>query len=261
MAFDAADYRRASARLDVPELNIMAMAAVESSGETSWTLPDGRLVVPARFEAHIFGKETNYRFNASHPDLSSYTWRPELAARTRAGAWDQIERARALDRDAANSSTSFGAFQIMGFHWHRLGFPGVEAFVASQRADDDDGQMDAFAAFVDADDVLQHALKVGDFDTVETIYNGGGQGGRYAQQIRDWLASHAGVAAPQVPRPLRRGDQGADVAALQGALGIRADGDFGPATEQAVRLFQETHDLVVDGIAGTMTKRALGLVK
>ena len=84
--FDTADYQRAAARLDVPVAHIMAMAAVESAGETLWTV-NGKEVPPVRFEAHWFGKLTGYRFNDEHPDLSSVSWNPTLAAGTRAGAW------------------------------------------------------------------------------------------------------------------------------------------------------------------------------
>jgi lysozyme family protein len=53
--------------------------------------------------------------------------------------------------------------------------------------------------------------------------------------------------------------RGADVAALQRALGITADGIYGPKTRRAVRAFQRAHGLVVDGIAGPRTLAALGL--
>jgi peptidoglycan hydrolase-like protein with peptidoglycan-binding domain len=52
-------------------------------------------------------------------------------------------------------------------------------------------------------------------------------------------------------RPLlRRGDEGAAVTDLQRLLGITADGDFGPATDRAVRAFQKAHGLDVDGVVG-----------
>jgi len=58
----------------------------------------------------------------------------------------------------------------------------------------------------------------------------------------------AGVAVPS-----------SAVAALQRALGVSVDGDFGPITEQAVESFQSAHGLAVDGIVGPLTRAALGL--
>lgn len=64
---------------------------------------------------------------------------------------------------------------------------------------------------------------------------------------------------------LRKGSKGADVKALQEALialgyscgSWGADGDFGTATENAVKAFQKAHGLTVDGIAGAKTYAAL----
>jgi hypothetical protein len=52
---------------------------------------------------------------------------------------------------------------------------------------------------------------------------------------------------------------GSSVAALQQALGIPADGIYGPQTRKAVRRFQRSKGLAVDGIAGPQTLAALGL--
>jgi resuscitation-promoting factor RpfB len=52
---------------------------------------------------------------------------------------------------------------------------------------------------------------------------------------------------------------GVTVAALQRALGVPADGVYGPQTRRAVRRFQRANGLVVDGIAGPQTLAALGL--
>jgi cell wall-associated NlpC family hydrolase len=57
---------------------------------------------------------------------------------------------------------------------------------------------------------------------------------------------------------LRVGSRGASVAAVQRALGVAADGVFGPITKAAVMRFQSAHGLVADGIVGPITSGALG---
>ncbi len=57
-------------------------------------------------------------------------------------------------------------------------------------------------------------------------------------------------------QPAMRGD---DVAAVQTALGIAADGVFGPATAAAVAAFQRSKGLSADGAVGPATLAALGL--
>jgi cell wall-associated NlpC family hydrolase len=49
------------------------------------------------------------------------------------------------------------------------------------------------------------------------------------------------------------------VRALQRALGVSADGVFGPATERALKRWQRAHGLMADGIAGPQTRAKMGL--
>jgi cell wall-associated NlpC family hydrolase len=58
---------------------------------------------------------------------------------------------------------------------------------------------------------------------------------------------------------LRSGSRGTSVAAAQRALGLPADGVFGPQTRKAVRAYQRAHGLIVDGRIGPQTRAALGL--
>lgn len=59
---------------------------------------------------------------------------------------------------------------------------------------------------------------------------------------------------------VRLGSTGEWVVKLQEALGITADGKFGPRTEAALVAFQDAYGLEPDGVAGRNTYRALGLI-
>ena len=56
---------------------------------------------------------------------------------------------------------------------------------------------------------------------------------------------------------LRKGCKGEGVKIMQEALGIGADGDFGPGTERALKQWQMSNGLVADGIAGPATLEKL----
>jgi len=58
---------------------------------------------------------------------------------------------------------------------------------------------------------------------------------------------------------LKRGLAGEPVKILQQKLGVAADGQFGPGTEQALKDYQGKHGLKVDGIAGPDTFAQMGL--
>lgn len=92
--------------------------------------------------------------------------------------------------------------------------------------------------------------------------------GLFGSMSKHALAEAYAALAPQTPAvvsTLRRGSRGDDVVVLQEGLSREgynpggADGIFGPRTEEAVIAFQSAESLVVDGIAGPQTLRALGL--
>ena len=66
-------------------------------------------------------------------------------------------------------------------------------------------------------------------------------------------------AADARPDKAKTRSRGKGVEALQRALGVGADGVFGPQTERALRRYQRRHGLTVDGIAGPQTRSRLGL--
>ena len=53
--------------------------------------------------------------------------------------------------------------------------------------------------------------------------------------------------------------RGSGVSALQRAIGVSADGVFGPQTQKALKAYQRSHGLTADGIAGPQTRSKLGM--
>src|SRR5450759_1763629 len=64
----------------------------------------------------------------------------------------------------------------------------------------------------------------------------------------------AAAATCTITTTLRVGSKGAQVICLQAALGITADGSFGPKTKAAVVAFQKNAGLVADGIFGAKSR-------
>jgi hypothetical protein len=77
-----------------------------------------------------------------------------------------------------------------------------------------------------------------------------------------WLKSAVAAASGAVTtgggKVLKLGDKGDDVLAIQKKL-FKLDGDFGPTTEAAVKVFQKSKGLKDDGVVGDATRKAMGL--
>jgi D-alanyl-D-alanine carboxypeptidase (penicillin-binding protein 5/6) len=88
---------------------------------------------------------------------------------------------------------------------------------------------------------------------------------KIAREVYDYFEGSTPEPASQ-PTELKKGAEGQVVQALQRTLNAHAapspnlsvDGDFGPATESAVKAFQEAKKLAATGIANAETLKALG---
>jgi hypothetical protein len=69
----------------------------------------------------------------------------------------------------------------------------------------------------------------------------------------------AGATAPakKVFKPFKIGAKGTPVKVVQEALGLEADGQFGPGTDKAVKSFQKVNGLKVTGIVDAETFKAI----
>ena len=166
------DYQNAAARLDVPVAAVKAVATVESNG--GGFLPDGRVKI--QYEPHVMYQRLQKRFNKSRAD-KELAAHPDLVA-TKAGSYQSLDKedkdmdraANIIDRQCALESASWGAFQIMGYHWETTGYPSLQAFINAQYSAA--GQLETFVRFILADSRLARAIRAKDWKTFASVYNG-----------------------------------------------------------------------------------------
>lgn len=242
------DHLAAARRIDCDVAAIRAVIEVESRGGF---LPDGRPRI--LFERHIFHRLTGGRFGSGHSAISSPRPGGYYGG---AREYDRLHAAIAFDRSAALQSASWGAFQIMGFNHELAGHGDVEAFVATM-VSGEPAQLQAFIAFLSATG-LDAPLRNHDWAAFARGYNGPAYArNRYDEKLATAWRKYADDEAGFAPAPLRRGDRGDAVRALQAALGLLSDGIFGPVTEAALKRFQRERGLTVDGIFGPQSRAAL----
>lgn len=184
-AITDADYASLAASLKCHPADLEAIAQVESKG-FGW-FADGRMKI--LYEKHWFYKliPEAKRANAVKNGLARKSW----VSPAKGGYKDQdqpndryklLERAIKVDEEAAFKSVSMGTFQIMGFNHKLCGHQSAkqmfEKFCESEAY-----QLSAFAGFL-VSNKLDNALRRGDFDAVETGYNGDGLNGAYAKKMR-----------------------------------------------------------------------------
>lgn len=198
--------RTASAKHNVSLPVMLAIAELESAGRP-FAVFSGRSEPLIRFEGHYFDRRLK--------DEARERARAEGLAAPRAGAvanpagqaarWSMLDRAAAINRQAAYESTSWGLGQVMGAHWEWLGFASVDAMVAACRKDAA-GQFDVMARYI-VKAGLGGAIIKGDWAAVARGYNGPGYAKnryhtRLATAVAKWqkLVAAAPASAPK-PAP------------------------------------------------------------
>ncbi|MFB4401230.1 N-acetylmuramidase domain-containing protein [Pseudomonas inefficax] len=175
-----ADLVSASQRLGVPVAAVYALNEVESQGRGF--LDNGKPVI--LYERHIMYRQLQI-LRTPEDDQDQLRQRADELAKQapalvnpKAGGYiggssehQRLAQARQIDEVAALESASWGAFQVMGFHWKRLGYASVHDFVAAMVKSESD-QLEAFVRFIETDATLLKALKGLKWATVAKLYNG-----------------------------------------------------------------------------------------
>lgn len=169
-----ADIQRAAEQLGVPVASIMAVNAVESCGKGF--LDGGRVKI--LFERHVLYKLWK---EGGGDDADALAERyPALINPARGGyaggtaEWVRLASARQITANVgglADQSCSWGAFQIMGYHWKRLGYAGIQSFIDAMQ-ESEGAQLAAFVRFIETDPALLKALKSRKWADFARIYNG-----------------------------------------------------------------------------------------
>lgn len=162
--------QRAADDLGVAVAVVRAVNEVESRG--TGFLEDERPVI--LFERHVMYRRLRERgmdadaLAAQHADLVS-TKRGGYIGGTAEHA--RLAAASRIHREAAIESCSWGLFQVMGYHWQRLGYTSAmvfEQFMSLSEA----YHLQAFVRFVEADPALHQALRERRWATFARLYNG-----------------------------------------------------------------------------------------
>lgn len=178
------DFCQAARELGVSVAHVKAVAEVESRG--SGFLPSGEPVI--LFERHIFHRLTGGKFSRQHPDISN----PSPGGYGASSRQHQrLQKAVALDREAALQSASWGLFQVMGFNWKLVGYKDLQEFInAAYRSEGD--HLDMLVGYIQATG-LDKALRNNDWHAFARGYNGPGyMRNRYHEKLAAAYKKHGG---------------------------------------------------------------------
>lgn len=144
--------------------DLQTIHEVEAAG--AGFLADGRPKI--LFERHWFSKFTGGVFDVAHPDISN---KERGGYRGGAGEWGRFDKAQKINRDAAIKSTSWGAGQVMGFHYKDLGFESPQTFLNAM-FESEASQFEVMVKFIYRNPAIYGALKGKRWADFAKLYNG-----------------------------------------------------------------------------------------
>lgn len=185
------DYKVAARRLRCDEASIRSVTDVEARGAGFLYDDDAKeWRIKILFERHIMYRLLNKK-NGRDKALAQVYANPDVV-NTRPGGYSggnaehaRLEKARRIDKDLGLESASWGMFQIMGFHWERLGFKSAVDYVLTVSKGEPE-QLEAFCRFIETDHRLLNAIRTGDWALFAEVYNGSDyKKNKYDTKMRD----------------------------------------------------------------------------
>lgn len=165
------DFKWAANYLGVEVAAIKAVRDVESP--KGGYLPDGRVTI--LYERHQMYRQLKKHginpdaYVTSNPDIVNKTMGGYLGG---ASEYTRLDKAKKIDVQSALESCSWGAYQIMGYHWVPLGYTSVNDFVSAMELSER-GQLEVFVNFIKkVDPRLNRALKDKNWTKFAEYYNG-----------------------------------------------------------------------------------------
>ncbi len=167
------DLLKAAELLGIPVAAVATVAQVESAGHGFDSV--GRPVI--LFERHVFYKQMIANGKAEEKADELAERMPNLVNKKRggyiggAGEYNRLSIASLIDEISAIESCSWGMFQVVGYHWARLGYADAHDFKLHMQESEGE-QLQAFCKFILTDKNLLKALKTNDWAKFAEIYNG-----------------------------------------------------------------------------------------
>ena len=175
------DFQRVADWLGVKVTVVKAVKTVETGGRGGFVAPGRPMIL---FEGHIFWRELKKqgldpeKYVAGNENILYPKWeKGHYYGGIR--EYERLEKARKIHKEAADASTSWGMFQVMGFNYVMCGYGSVDEMVKDM-CTGEDKQLEAFARFVKLTG-LRPNLERKDWTGFAKRYNGSG----YAQNQYD----------------------------------------------------------------------------
>ena len=229
--------------LGITQAEVWAVLTVETRG--FGFLEDRRPQI--LFERHIFHKLTKGKHDVGNADISNVKPGGYVGG---SGEYPRLQKAMALDQDAALQSASWGIGQVMGFNFKAGGFSDISIMVTDMIKGENE-QLLAMANFI-KDKNLDSALRSQNWATFANGFNGSGfEKNKYDERLAAAYAKYK-VMLPDLAL------RAAQAALLY--LGLNpgtVDGVIGRRTRAALTDFQEKFGLPETGSLDSATEKKL----